>query len=339
MKNTLAKYDLFISHASEDKADFVQPLAETLRSFGVDVWYDQFTLQLGDSLSRSIDKGLSGSSFGLVVLSPSFLAKGWPEYELRGLIAKEIDTSKVILPIWHNLERSELLNYSPTLADKYAIKSDSMSVVQIAASIISVVRPDLMEKIKRRASFIKMEKKGKLESVDPKLIKFGPPSHDSLPFTLVSRVRLIRAALLGVHTHSMENWVDGFRGDSHPSREIRIWEHIASCFLEYCSMNQLDKDQEKTVFTILLQTSCTSAVEENDERSASLPTGAIQTLNKMWQYSVPIFDIEDDPFPLGYPATDEDILKMKNLDKEVFPFDIPDHLVFELLKQEPPEDN
>src|SRR5712691_812752 len=96
-------WDLFISHASEDKKTFVEPLASALRDFGVRVWYDDFTLNVGDSLSRSIDNGLSRSDFGLVVLSPAFFEKKWPEYELRGLTAKEIAGSKVLLPIWHNV--------------------------------------------------------------------------------------------------------------------------------------------------------------------------------------------------------------------------------------------
>jgi hypothetical protein len=49
---------LFISHASEDKEDFVRPLAETLQQLGVKVWYDEFTLKVGDSLRRKIDSGL-----------------------------------------------------------------------------------------------------------------------------------------------------------------------------------------------------------------------------------------------------------------------------------------
>jgi len=96
------QYDLFISHASEDKDALVRPLAKALSEFGLRVWYDEFTLSIGDSLSKAIDKGLADSQFGLVVLSPSFLKKGWPDYELRGLLAREIGSRKVILPIWHN---------------------------------------------------------------------------------------------------------------------------------------------------------------------------------------------------------------------------------------------
>jgi hypothetical protein len=75
---TKDKWDVFISHASEDK-DFVRPLAVSLNQLGVDVWYDEFALELGDSLSKSIDKGLVNCKYGLVVISPAFIGKGWPD--------------------------------------------------------------------------------------------------------------------------------------------------------------------------------------------------------------------------------------------------------------------
>ena len=73
---------IFISHASEDKRTFVRPLAHALKGRGLQIWYDEFSLKLGDSLRRSIDRGLAECSAGVVVLSPSFFAKEWPQREL-----------------------------------------------------------------------------------------------------------------------------------------------------------------------------------------------------------------------------------------------------------------
>src|ERR1044072_7247672 len=83
-------FDLFICHASEDKDDFVRPLAQALQDEHVEVWFDEFTLTLGDSIRRAIDKGLSQSRFGAVVLSPAFFSKNWPQCELNGLIEREL---------------------------------------------------------------------------------------------------------------------------------------------------------------------------------------------------------------------------------------------------------
>ena len=131
-------WDVFISHASEDKEDFVRPLAEALRARGLSVWFDEFTLTLGDSLRRSIDSGLARSRFGVVILSPNFLEKGWPQKELDGLIAREIDGAKVILPVWHNISANEILSYSPMLADRLAIQS-SNGLVQVVKAITDAV--------------------------------------------------------------------------------------------------------------------------------------------------------------------------------------------------------
>ena len=117
------EWDVFISHASEDKEEFVRPLAELLRQHGLRVWYDEFTLKVGDGLRRSIDRGLARSRYGVVVISPNFLRKEWPQKELDGLVAREVDGVRVILPVWHNISRDEVSRYSPTLADRYAASS------------------------------------------------------------------------------------------------------------------------------------------------------------------------------------------------------------------------
>lgn len=135
-------WDVFISHASEDK-DFVRPLAIALQSLGVSVWYDEFSLRLGDSLSRSIDKGLASSRFGLVVISQHFIQKPWPEYELRGLISREIGEDRVILPIWYGLTRQQVVAFSPTLADKVALNTEGLTAQDVAIQLFREVRPDL----------------------------------------------------------------------------------------------------------------------------------------------------------------------------------------------------
>ena len=152
----LELFDVFISHASEDKESFVRPLAERLRSEHVEVWYDEFSLELGDSLQSSIDHGLARSRFGIVVLSPSFFAKRWPKREFAGLVAREmIGGHKVILPIWHGVGREEVCSYSPPLADLVAISSDQ-GLEEVVARIFAVVRPQGSPLVVARDELIKM---------------------------------------------------------------------------------------------------------------------------------------------------------------------------------------
>jgi hypothetical protein len=76
---TAKEYDVFVSHASEDKEDFVRPFVNALIDEGLEVWYDEFELKIGMSLRRSIDVGLSNSKFGIVILSELFFKKEWPK--------------------------------------------------------------------------------------------------------------------------------------------------------------------------------------------------------------------------------------------------------------------
>lgn len=117
------KYDFFICHASEDKNSFVNDLADALKKKNYLVWYDDFTLTLGDSLRRKIDEGLQLSLFGIVILSKDFFKKEWAKKELDGLFAKEENEGKVILPIWHAITREEVARFSLLLADKMAVST------------------------------------------------------------------------------------------------------------------------------------------------------------------------------------------------------------------------
>ncbi|HKW32345.1 MAG TPA: toll/interleukin-1 receptor domain-containing protein [Candidatus Acidoferrum sp.] len=116
--------DVFISHASEDKDDFVRPLAAALNASGLLVWYDETTLKVGDILRRKIDEGLANSRYGIVVLSHPFFAKEWPQQELDGLMSRDVAGTKVILPVWHNITAEEVRGYSPMLAARLAAKSN-----------------------------------------------------------------------------------------------------------------------------------------------------------------------------------------------------------------------
>ncbi len=133
------EYDVFISHASEDKDEIVRPLAYALREKGVKVWYDEFELKIGDSLRRKIDKGLANSRFGIVVISKNFINKGWTNYELDGIITKAVSGEQIILPIWHNITKKEVIDYSPSLADKLARSTALNTVDEISNEIAELI--------------------------------------------------------------------------------------------------------------------------------------------------------------------------------------------------------
>lgn len=133
-------FDVFISHASEDKEDLVRPLAEALRDAGLEVWYDEFELKLGMSLRRSIDGGISQARFGLVVLSEAFFAKGWPQYELDGMVTAQVSGKQILLPLWHGLSRDDVMAKSPSLADKVALVTGGRTIDSMVDEIVDAIQ-------------------------------------------------------------------------------------------------------------------------------------------------------------------------------------------------------
>jgi len=133
------EWDVFVSHASEDKDEIARPLAEALRSRGLRVWYDDFSLTVGDSLRKSIDYGLAQSRFGVVILSKHFFEKHWPEQELNGLATREVGGKKVILPVWHAVGFEEVRAYSPTLADRLAVMTKN-GLEAVVAELLKAMR-------------------------------------------------------------------------------------------------------------------------------------------------------------------------------------------------------
>jgi len=133
-------YDVFISHASEDKETIVRSLADELVARGLKVWYDEFTLRIGDSLRQKIDAGLARSRVGLVVLSPAFVDKGWTNYELDGIVTRTISGEQILLPIWHNITKQEVIDFSPSLADKVARSTGMHTAGEIADEIAELLQ-------------------------------------------------------------------------------------------------------------------------------------------------------------------------------------------------------
>jgi hypothetical protein len=68
-------WDVFLSHASEDKESVARLLALGLEEHGIRLWFDTQELNVGDSLLPKLNDGLQHAQFGLLVLSASFLAE------------------------------------------------------------------------------------------------------------------------------------------------------------------------------------------------------------------------------------------------------------------------
>lgn len=133
-------WDVFISHASEDKASIARPLRDALAQAGLKVWFDESELKVGDHLHKSIDEGIAKSGYGIVILSENFFAKDWPLRELEGLVAKEYQGRRVILPLWHNVDAAFIRSKSLLLAGILGIPT-SKGIPYIVQEVLKVVKP------------------------------------------------------------------------------------------------------------------------------------------------------------------------------------------------------
>lgn len=140
-------YDVFVSHAWEDKEEFVDEFVEELRKQGLIVWYDTDKLKWGDSMREKIDRGLAKSRYGVVILSPNYIApeKYWTKAELNGLFQVETINGKTILPVWHNLTKKQVTEYSPIIADRKAMNTASMTPDEIAKELKELFKPSETE--------------------------------------------------------------------------------------------------------------------------------------------------------------------------------------------------
>ncbi|MFV1975536.1 MAG: toll/interleukin-1 receptor domain-containing protein, partial [Candidatus Scalindua sp.] len=133
-------YDVFVSHASEDKEDFVDALVKKLEEFNLEVWYDKNELTIGDDIQQNIISGIEFSLTGIVVLSPHFFDrnKSWTKEELNKFLSRKEQNSKVILPVLHNMSVEDLRKENPGLADVLGAKSDE-GVDHVAEKIAEVI--------------------------------------------------------------------------------------------------------------------------------------------------------------------------------------------------------
>ena len=135
------EYDVFVSHAWEDKEEFVEEFVQALTDRNIRVWYDKSRIKWGDSMRARIDEGLRKSKFGVAVLSPNYIAenKYWTKAELDGLFQMESINGKTLLPIWHNLTKQQVMDYSPIIASKLALTTATMTAADIAEELLKML--------------------------------------------------------------------------------------------------------------------------------------------------------------------------------------------------------
>ncbi len=139
-----AQLDTFICHASEDKESIARPIHQALTEIGVYSWLDESEIRLGDSIRRKIDQGLANCRSSTVILSRPFFAKNWTQYEMDGLVERQMQGEIALFPIRHGITIDEVRGHSPSLAGISSMSSSDHSPEQIASQIaerLGVTRP------------------------------------------------------------------------------------------------------------------------------------------------------------------------------------------------------
>ncbi len=253
------KWDLFVSHASEDKDDIVKPLVDELERYGLKVWYDEFELKIGDSLSESIDKGIIHSKNGLIIISKSFLNKNWTDYELKSFIMKETEKCGNILPIWHNVTKTDVMNRSLFLADKFALSSE-IGVKLLAIKILQKIRPDILSSYALKSAFREAykEEHSKTKKINIKDLNDGKIVHNSLPNYILASSFLINQIFCDVWNSDFKSFIENFAKDWDYDREFFIWNVITNSYLMFIRNNKISFDdikKKKDIFVDLVRLS------------------------------------------------------------------------------------
>lgn len=266
-ENSDKKWDVFISHASEDKADFVRSLAEKLQRCGVKVWYDEFELKVGDSLSDSINRGLQESKYGIIVLSQAFFEKEWTDYELKSLLMRQINRERVILPIWHNIRKDFIREKSLYFLDIKALSSE-IGWDELIDNILEKVRPDIIDSHLMLKMGVELHKRANelpIVEIPAGKLKISPVRHQIMPVHLIIASRLISEVFWDVLPMDYVDMVTDFARDLDYDKEFIIWSAMANSYVAFiretqCGVNDVNKKRE--ALSLLLAYSYKGKLEE-----------------------------------------------------------------------------
>lgn len=273
------KWDVFISHSSEDKDTVVRELANLLKSLGLKVWYDEFTLKVGDSLTQKIDEGLIDSNFGIIIISNAFLNKKWTDYEYRSLLSKEDNFKKVILPIWHNITQDEIKDFSLYLADKFALDTKKNSIQEIAKKLLEIIRPDLYQNFSRLMLYKKMISEAKPEKAKVDDLIWGEKQRENLTPSQVNRIKNFYYSIGQEFETSLQDTLDCYLYDHNPETEIQTWEIMNVTFIEYIIQESIEsKDTRKEIAKQLVLMSMGTVSEDT-----KLTIEELERLYEIWK--------------------------------------------------------
>ena len=105
---------VYLAHASEDKA-MVRPIAEYLMANGIEVWFDEWEIDPGDSLRQKMEEGLDEMTHFMVVLTPASIEKPWVALEIDVGIVRRVGGESRMVPVVVGLAPKRLTPFLRTM--------------------------------------------------------------------------------------------------------------------------------------------------------------------------------------------------------------------------------
>jgi hypothetical protein len=142
-RNRSEKPLAFISHDTRDKDDVARKIANNLGKRLCPVWYDEYSLKVGQNLRESIEKGLKECRKCILILSPNFIRNnGWTKTEFDSIFTREIiQKTKLVLPIWYNISKEDVFNYSPSLLNIVALDWSVLGEEKVCTELYKAIMP------------------------------------------------------------------------------------------------------------------------------------------------------------------------------------------------------
>lgn len=205
------RYDVFVSHASEDTDDFAEPLVSELKRRGVTSWYDRERMTYGDAIIQRMKDGLRDSRCGVIVASPHYFGKMFTTPELNALLMRALaDETRKVIAVLYQMDGRALAEADPILATHMYIDAAQYDPAEIAGFIQAAVSPDI-ERLVEPAALDGTADTDVRRARELGVSPFSPGTHDA-PYDALPE----QPHLASFRPHIEIAWYEPSRKDGHP---------------------------------------------------------------------------------------------------------------------------
>jgi hypothetical protein len=138
--------DAFLSYSTEDTAT-AKTIAHELRFRGFDTWFAPVSLSVGDKLLDAIERGMEDAHAAILLVSPSYLERGWTNFEMDALLRLHVERKMRLLPVWVGVSKAEVarrhVGLAGIVATMFNAEGDLASVVSSLVGALSGNAPTI----------------------------------------------------------------------------------------------------------------------------------------------------------------------------------------------------